>query len=435
MNLLGLERTSIRPVGVAFSGGADSTALLLALHRCGYPVVGLHCNFHLRGEESDRDAEFCRALCDIEQIDFYSVDFDTAALRQGGESVEMCCRRLRYDWFETMAVELGLSAVALAHHREDSVETLFINLFRGTGLRGLCGIRRRRGRYIRPFLDMSRGEIEAFLGRCGIRFMTDSTNSLNDFRRNRLRNQLLPAIDAAFPEALVGVSKTATDVSASLGLLDGLVGFVAKNFFDGCAIDLRRLAEVPVDSVQLLYHAAAIYFPPGINLSTANDVIASRLMSGLTFPLLDGSCLNLDYGLLCRAEKTEYCEIDVSLTDLSTWPYDVDIQSIGPEQFCNMIKTPYDLFLDASVLERNHRLVLRPWRIGDRIQPYGMTGSRLVSDIFSDAKVPANIRRRPVILTCDGIILWVIGLRASRHFPVTGNTKSLLHVRVRIDSE
>ena len=184
-----------RPVLVALSGGADSVALLRLLLRLGYTCHAAHCNFHLRGDESERDELFVRQLCQRLGVTLHVQDFATADYAAAHKvSIEMAARQLRYDWFKRLRAETGCQAVAVAHHRDDNVETLLLNLLRGSGLHGLTGMDYRRDGIVRPLLDVSRQQLTGYLGKLGQDYVTDSTNLQPDVRRNRLRLQVLPLL-------------------------------------------------------------------------------------------------------------------------------------------------------------------------------------------------------------------------------------------------
>ncbi|MDE6498076.1 MAG: tRNA lysidine(34) synthetase TilS, partial [Muribaculaceae bacterium] len=187
------ERLRLRadlPVVVAVSGGADSVALLSIMCEEGYQCVAAHCNFHLRGEESTRDMRFVEQLTEKLGVDLYIKDFNVqAAMAVTGESVEMACRRLRYEWFEELLTLLRADDVAVGHHREDNVETFFLNLARGTGIAGLTGMSYRRDYVVRPLLDCSRMEIEEYLRERGLGYVNGSANAEDHYRRNKISNR------------------------------------------------------------------------------------------------------------------------------------------------------------------------------------------------------------------------------------------------------
>ena len=203
---------------VGLSGGADSVALLHILTRLGYPCVAAHCNFHLRNDESDADADFAQQTAEALGLPFRRIDFDTADYaRQNGVSTEMAARTLRYEWFETLRRELGAEAIAVAHHRDDNVETVLLNLIRGTGLSGLCGMRPRNGHIVRPLLSVDRHQIVRWLTDRHLPFRTDSSNASDVYRRNFVRLRLLPLMEQLNPsvrDAILRMAGHLTDVEA-----------------------------------------------------------------------------------------------------------------------------------------------------------------------------------------------------------------------------
>lgn len=189
-----------RGVLAAVSGGADSTALLRILADTGVPMLAVHCNFSLRGEESDRDEAFVRRLCLDLGVELHVERFDTLArCRATGESVEMACRALRYDLFRRLIAERGLARIAVAHNADDNAETMLLNLFRGTGLAGLCAMREDNGEIWRPLIGVTRSEILAYLASIGQDYVTDSSNLSTDYRRNFIRLEVLPLIRSRWP--------------------------------------------------------------------------------------------------------------------------------------------------------------------------------------------------------------------------------------------
>ena len=209
---------------VALSGGSDSVALLLLLREAGYQVHAAHCNFHLRGAESDRDEHFCVDLCKQLGVELHRAHFDTseyAALHK--VSIEMAARELRYRWFDQLCDDIGAAGVCVAHHRDDLVETVLLNIVRGTGLRGLTGIQPRNGRVLRPLLCVSRAEIETYLAERGQAYVTDSTNLEADVLRNKVRLQVLPLLRELNPAVSENIYRMAENVKEAQTVLDAIV--------------------------------------------------------------------------------------------------------------------------------------------------------------------------------------------------------------------
>ena len=199
---------------VALSGGADSVALLLCLKELGYHVEAVHCNFNLRGEESLRDEQFCEDLCQRENIPLHKAHFDTQAYADLHKvSIEMAARELRYRYFFQLKEALGADGVCVGHHKEDTVETILINLVRGTGLSGLMGIRPRNHDVIRPLLCVTRQEIEDYLHQHAVSFVTDSTNLIDDVVRNKIRLNVIPQLSEINPSVTDAILTTANHLS------------------------------------------------------------------------------------------------------------------------------------------------------------------------------------------------------------------------------
>lgn len=416
-------------IGVALSGGADSVALLVALHEAGFSQVALHCNFHLRGEESDGDARYCADLCRSIGIKLESVDFDTKALRLKGESIEMTCRRLRYEWFDQMAATLKLDFIAIAHHREDQVETVMLNLLRGCGVAGLRGMRPKRGIYVRPMLDCTRHQIEQYLNDRRIGWRTDSTNIANDYRRNALRNTIIPAIEQYFPDATAAILTTAANCADADADLNQLASQTLQIFSNGDQIAVNHFRPSQTD---LLVRCIAQLFKVKISHATAADILSNtRYCRTASFTTEDGRILELYDSKLSEAQpllpRTELL-IDpfVGCTD----PLIV-AKLITREQFNNSERTPYHFYLDAGAIPDGARFALRHPRQADRMRPYGMRGTKLLSDILKESNLPPSVRANVWLLTCDDQILWVAGVRGSALYTVTPTTDYVLSLKYR----
>ena len=225
---------------VALSGGADSVALLLLLKEGGFNVHAAHCNFHLRGAESDRDEAFCVELCQQLGVELHRAHFDTREYAELHKvSIEMAARELRYKWFDQLRQDMGAAGICVAHHRDDSVETVLLNLVRGTGLRGLTGIQPRNGFILRPFLCVSRAEIEAFLSGRGQKYVTDSTNLEADVLRNKVRLQVLPLLCELNPAVSENIQRTAENLVEAQKILDAIL----DNYKDSNILELRELEK------------------------------------------------------------------------------------------------------------------------------------------------------------------------------------------------
>lgn len=420
----GILRPDARVI-VALSGGADSVALLRVLLELGYDCLAAHCNFHLRGDESTRDMKFVQRLCAELDVDLAVTDFDVAARRrETGESVEMACRSLRYEWFDGLLERERAQAIAVGHHREDNVETLLLNMLRGTGPRGLCGMRHRNGYVVRPMLDCSRTDIEDYLHSKGADWVDDSSNASCDYRRNRLRNNIIPAIEADFDGAVQAMTRTMAQVTDSMRLYDALVAERAALYRDGSDILLGRLVEAERQPRMLLFEMLR---GEGFNMSVVEDIIAGSASSGLTFTSSTGAVRELSRGrLTLRDADTDAAAVPVSLRRDVLSPVHITVERLPVARF-KPERDPQVAYFDARLADCDD-LYIRPWQRGDRIRPYGMDGSKLVSDLMGDAGYTAAQKRRVRLLCCGDEILWVIGLRASSLHTVGPGTKEFLRL-------
>ncbi|MCC8119327.1 MAG: tRNA lysidine(34) synthetase TilS [Bacteroidales bacterium] len=420
-----------KPVIVAVSGGADSVALLAGLHELGYDCVAAHCNYHLRGEESNRDMRAVQDLCAQLGVDLYVRDFDVEARQRAtGESLEMACRALRYDWFADLLDRQRAQAIAVAHHREDNVETFFINLTRGSGITGLAAMRWRNQYVIRPMLDFSRQEIEKFLTERGIAYVIDSTNLESVYTRNRWRNQVIPAIEQMMPGAVEGILASLQYLAENRDFYEEQMALKRAAYQQGREIDLAALMATEKHPRLVLYELLRGH---GFNFSQIDDILASSGKSGLEFEG-EGVRLELDRGmLLIIDEEVSFSAsgMRVSLARDILSPVHILISEHPVAQF-KPVRDVNVAFFDISVIGRGANFELRHWQRGDRMAPFGMHGAtKLVSDIFAGAKMSAEEKRNAWLLTRNGEILWILGLRASELFSIGPETRRYLRLEYR----
>ena len=422
-----------RPVIVGLSGGADSVALLSVLCRLGYDCRAIHCNFHLRGEEAFRDQHHAEIVAARLGVMCEVADFDTRSyMARYGVSLEMACRELRYDYFRKRMSECDAQAIAVAHHQDDNIETFFLNLLRGTGLRGLRGMLPRQRDVVRPLLGVTRQDIEGYLAFRSLDYVTDSTNAVNDAVRNRLRNIVIPYICQEFPEACGAIASTMRILRANEKVYESAICDAAKRYQsdDGNRIALCDIISEEAEAHTLLFE---LLRDRGFNASQASDMIRSCGNSGRSFVSGTHTAL-IDRGILSVQSQVgempdRDCVID-DITDASLWPVACRISTISRDGFTPRKGETDTLYLDACALDGNPEWVVRSWREGDRMKPFGMKGSRKLSDIFSDAKISVADKRKISVLTRNGEIIWVIGLRTARLFSVTDSTDTIIKVAI-----
>lgn len=428
-----LRRSS--PVLVALSGGADSVALLSALHNLGYECIAAHCNFHLRGAESVRDMRHAEKIAAQIGVNIYIKEFNVAARRKKtGESVEMACRELRYAWFHDLLDRDYSQAIAVAHHREDNVETFFINMLRSSGLTGLTGMDYRRGFVVRPMLDVSRGEIESYLADKGLEYVIDSSNLENDYGRNRIRNEILPLLNERFPGATDAILATMRHLADSRELLmhfvDGVRPLVAADEAAVNVAELLRLHGIPYSRLILF----ELLKDKGLRFSQIGDIVeaVSNGRTGQRFDIGESRVAELDRGLLTfhYVAPVDERSFPVSLKRDILVPVHIEVTPHAITEF-NPEREPTVMYLDMKALNGKAEFEIRHPRNGDRMRPYGMKGEKLVSDILKDAKFSSAMKRDVWLLTRNGVVLWIIGLRASDHFTLSPRTQRYLQLKYK----
>ncbi len=404
--------TSLDPsrgkVVVALSGGADSVALLAVMTALGYRCVAAHCNFHLRGAESDRDMEHARRIAADLRAEFESVHFDVLARRSvTGESVEMACRELRYEWFGQLKERYGAQAVLTGHHRDDNIETMFLNLLRGTGLNGAAGIAPEGERRVSPLLAVSRNEILDYLADKSLGYVTDSTNLQSDFKRNKLRNIVIPEIVDLFPGALDRLGNSLANLSEDRALLAAYIEQERKRFItaDG-VVDLALICEqgslAPALAFKLLH-------PYGFTRSETDSMLRSAMKSGMIY---ESACFR---GTISRGKL----QIEPIAGDDRPDPMVItyNILPVAPQSLRSGL--PETVFFDSSILDGDPVWTLRGWQTGDRMRPFGMNGSsKKLSDIFNDMKMSPSEKKRVIVLCRDNEIVWIVGIRQSEQYRV-----------------
>ncbi|MDE6802712.1 MAG: tRNA lysidine(34) synthetase TilS [Muribaculaceae bacterium] len=421
---------------VALSGGADSVALLAAMVEAGMSVTAVHCNYHLRGDESNRDEQHARSVASRLGVELIVIDCDVDAFRDANPntSVEMACRSLRYDAFRRLCDEHRIDYIAVGHHREDNRETMLLNLFRGSGLKGVGGMSPLRGNVVRPLLYNTRDQIVAYLKERGLDFVTDSSNLSCDYRRNAIRNAILPAVRGYFPSVDAGLDVSLEAFSAQRRLLYALLEHARHEYVsaDG-AIDLTLLVSREECPRELLFELLNYPDYVGYTMSTVDAILRSADKSGLTFKASDEVGVRLERGrLIPLKEHIGFEPIMFDGFTSESRPGCFEVKRLSLAEFKPERGRPDVAYFDEDKLQTAAPLTLRAPLTGDRMTPYGMKGSRLLSDIFSDAKLPHDARAvHPVIVDSAGRVIWLPGLRASAHYAVTPSTRRILRVTYR----
>lgn len=418
-----------KSVLVGLSGGADSVALLAILSRLGYPCIALHCNFHLRGDESNRDEQFAQSFAKKEKIPFYSVHFDTYAFAKAHHlSIEMAARQLRYDWFEQMRIRLGAQAIAVAHHQDDSIETFFINLIRGSGIRGLTGIRPKNGFIVRPLLDVSHEKIVAWLEKESIPYIIDSTNLSDEYTRNFIRLQVLPLLETRFPSVRKTLSRTATHLSEVESIyLSAIEEAKTSLWKDGYRLSIPQLQRYSAPKTVIF----ELLRPYGFSRSMASSVYdALEGESGKEF-------YSPSYRLIKdREELLLYKREEICPDICYSWKKGQESGQL-PINLCQQIvmnDTHFQLnpskayaYFDYDLLDTH--LSLRRWRKSDWFIPFGMKGRKKLSDYFSDHKYTIKQKEEAWVLCSGENIIWLVGERSDNRYRISKETKRIFIVK------
>ena len=423
---------------LALSGGIDSMVLVDLLLKAKVEFVVAHCNFHLRGEESDGDERYVHDFAEKHGIQCFIKHFETEKYAaEQGISIEMAARDLRYAWFEELRQRLGYDKIAVAHHADDQAETFFINLLRGAGLRGLKGMQPQNGVIIRPLLWASREQIRQYAVENQITWREDHTNAESVYLRNKIRNQLLPVFNELQPEARQGLYKSLEHLASENELYRALLNEKLKQIVEQDG-DVQRLpysklvkvpepVEGPSDiscSFQLLFEWLRDY---GFNTDQCQFIYESIGMG------IGNQYCTPTHRVVVGRDDLQLSEIKENINE------EVTIQ-IGEEEILSPVHLRFSKLekTTAFVIDKSPEvaqldfdkirfpLTMRHWRYGDRFRPLGMNGSKLLSDFFVDQKFTEWQKQNVwLLVSANGDILWVVGQRIDDRFKVSVETKSV----------
>ena len=402
---------------VALSGGADSVALLLLLKNAHFNVHAAHCNFHLRGEESDRDEAFCVELCQRLGVELHRAHFDTREYAELHKvSIEMAARELRYKWFEQLRQDIGAAGICVAHHRDDSAETVLLNLVRGTGLRGLTGIQPRNGYILRPLLCVSRAEIETFLAEKGQKYVTDSTNWEADVQRNVVRLAVLPLLRRLNPAVVENIQRTAENLAEAQQVLNVTIAKINSS-------NILNLSDLEIygSSEYLAFEWLKKYGFNGDQVRQILDAETGKIISSAT-----GYDVLKDRGRLIVEPALQPFK-SMRIPEEGTYFLGDNARFSVRKKPVYVSKEPHIVTLDAAKIQ--FPLTIRRVEEGDWMQPYGMKGRKLLSDLMTDLKMTVFEKRRQlVVVDNQGVVVWAVGLRVADFVAVTEVTNEVFEL-------
>lgn len=417
---------------VGVSGGVDSVVLLDLLDKAGYSIALAHCNFKLRGEASDLDMKLVAGLARKYDKPLYTTEFDTVQYAgEYGISIEMAARELRYKWFEEIRADHHFDWIAVAHHRDDQLETFFLNLARGTGLQGLTGMSPVNGKIIRPLLFAPRKAIEAYRFENHLEFREDCSNQDLDYQRNKIRHQLIPLMEELNPSFRGTLSKT-------MGILQDVYSVYQQEIAamwsrvsiqkdDGYYISIRELRLLNPLNTCLFEFLKPFRF----NGDVVTEIIDSldgqpgKQFFSPTHRLI----VDRDY-LMIRQNTKEtdmicYLEADQSMAEQ---PVKARVTRIIRDQQFQMDYSPRVALIDFDKLQ--FPLLIRKWKAGDYFRPLGMKGFKKVSDYFIDGKFSLADKERTWILANGEQIIWIMGHRLDDRYKITPETKEILRIEL-----
>jgi len=417
---------------VGVSGGIDSVVLLDMLDKAGYSVAIAHCNFRLRGAESDGDERLVNDLAKKYDVPLFKTAFDTADYAQENKiSIEMAARELRYQWFEMIRATHHYDFIAVAHHRDDQLETFFLNLARGTGLAGLTGMRPVNGKIVRPLLFASREEIEKYRHEKFLDFREDSSNQSLDYQRNKIRHTLLPVMETLNPSFREGLIRTMSYLEDVSTICDEAI----HQAWERVALRKGNDYLISIAELKLLDPLPTYLFeflkPFGFNNMVVTDILSAldgasgkQFISQTHRLVRDRESLILT-SLISDTRKQFYLEEDIN--ELFE-PVHLKISSSEKKSKFKITDSKFVACIDRDCVR--FPLLIRRWQQGDYFKPLGMNGFKKISDFFIDSKLSLPEKENVWILANGEQIVWIIGHRLDDRYKITSDTKQILRIEI-----
>ncbi|EAZ81234.1 tRNA lysidine(34) synthetase TilS [Algoriphagus machipongonensis] len=417
---------------LACSGGLDSVCLGTLLHQSGFSFEVAHVNFHLREKESDGDELFVKNLAEQWNAPFHVHQADTYSFVEDHKvSTQMAARDIRYEWFEQIRKERNLAGILLAHHEDDQLETIFLNLLRGTGIEGLYGMAEKRGKLIRPLLPFSRAEILEFATAMELAWREDSSNKSTDYKRNKLRIDILPKLldfaEDSRANLFTSFDRLKDTGRAFTGLFDQWKSQAIKDEEGIQTLGYSDFLHLD-GATSLIYFWLRSY---GFNSTQAQEIYQSCLL-GESGKLFESASfvLNNDRDQLILAPKSiGFADIELSSNDLGFDIPEGKYELLKTGSPSEIDKSPSNAMLDLEQL--TFPLKIRQWEEGDRFIPLGMKNSKKISDFLIDLKVPLVKKSGIKVLESDGKIAWIIGYRIADWAKQTAATRKTLYLKKR----
>ena len=414
---------------IAISGGLDSVVLTHLCHQLKLNLALAHCNFNLRGDESDGDEEFVLQLAEDLDLEVFIESFETEDYAKTYKlSTQMAARELRYNWFEELAEQLNFDFILTAHHADDNLETFLINLSRGTGLDGLMGIPEVNNKIVRPLLTFSREDIETYAKDNKLKWREDSSNASNKYLRNKLRHDVIPVLKEINPFLLQNFESTQNHLQDSKQIIEDTIVRIQKKavYVDNdnvIRLSIKKLKKLSNPKAYLFELLKDFNFTEWDDVTNLLDAQSGKQVFSSTHRLLK----DRDYLMLIENNSEETQE-SISISE--------DKKQLKTS-FGTLFFDEADAIFDAQAnvicvdkAKLKHPLILRKWEEGDFFYPSGMTGKKKLSKYFKDEKMSLIEKENTWLLCSEKDIVWVIGRRADNRFFATENTKQILKIEL-----
>ena len=423
---------------LAVSGGMDSVVMADLFEAAGYNFAIAHCNFKLRGSDSNGDEVFVGEVASRLGKKFYSESFDTIAFaKERGISIQMAARDLRYAWLENIREQHGFDWIATAHQSDDNTETILYNLTRGTGLKGLQGIPLKNGKIIRPLLNFCREEIEWYMKINSLAYREDLSNREDRYIRNKIRHRIIPLLKEINPSVNKSVQELSEITAKTYRLLDY---FVSKDFSgqihkkDGKTyIPVNLLLEYP-DREIIIYELLKDF---GFQSPEIEDIALSlEKQPGRLFFSKDFVCVkDRDHLIISQKKSDEKTEILIhsDQKEIQSLQGLIRMRIVDIDEIPDLKTDSNTAYLDVSLL--SFPLKLRNPADGDSFIPFGMSGKKKISDFLTDMKIPRTEKKNIWLLTSEDQIAWVVGFRIDNRFRVKKTTQKVLEIKLLDQTE
>lgn len=418
---------------LGISGGVDSTVLLYLIYKAQFKFEIAHCNFNLRGDESDADQYFVEQLALKFGVNCHVISFDTQNIAaQKGISIEMAARQLRYNWFSQLCSQHDCNVVVVGHHLDDVLETFMLNLSRGTGIRGLSGIKPKVGKIVRPLLFASRKDIVQFAKNNNLEFRNDSSNDDTTIKRNKVRHQIIPLfeeLNTAFKRRL---SDTINYLSETESIFLDRIDSIKKELI----ATEGKFVKIPIADIKRLKPQRIMLFELLRDYDFKSEMVDEIILSvnkpeGQIFFSSSHRLVVDRYNLIiCNKEEYNINEIYYIENEqgLIVEPIEMSLSVIDYSSDYEISRKPE--FAEVDIDKLCYPLLIRRWRIGDYFKPLGLNGFKKLSDFFIDQKISIPEKENTWVLLSENKVVWIIGKRIDDRFKLSANTKRVLQIKL-----